>query len=182
MSTILELSHRLVHSSNYNPTISSANSVLGWLSVLGWQAAFASICYLCGTLIQGLLVFNYSDPSGWVYGFERWHGTLLTIAIAAVGTVVNTWGYKILPPMEGLILAIHIFGFVVVVVLMWVMSPGQASGDSVWKEFTNSGEWPSMGLACLVGQLTPIFSWTGPDAATHMGKSNAISLLIRDDG
>ncbi|KAJ5503725.1 hypothetical protein N7463_006599 [Penicillium fimorum] len=129
----------------------------GWLSVLGWQAAFASICYLCGTLIQGLLVFNYSDPSGWVYGFERWHGTLLTIAIAAVGTV-------------GLILAIHLLGFVAVIVPMWVMSPGQASGESVWAEFTNSGEWPSMGLACLVGQLTPIFSWTGPDAATHMSE------------
>lgn len=180
MPTILELSHRLAETSNYNLTISTANPVLGWLSVLGWQAAFASICYLCGTLIQGLLVFNYSDPSGWLYGFERWHGTLLTIGIAAVGTVVNTWGYKILPPMEGLILAIHLFGFVVVVVLMWVMSPGQASGDSVWKEFTNAGEWPSMGLACLVGQLTPIFSWTGPDAATHMCKSNAISLLFRD--
>ena len=145
--------------------------------MLGWQAAFASLCYLCGTLIQGLLVFNYSDPSGWVYCFERWHGTLLTIAIAAVGTVVNTWGYKILPPLEGLILALHLLGFVVVVVLMWAMSPGKASGDSVWKEFTNSGEWPSMGLACLVGQLTPIFSWTGPDAATHMCKSNAVSLV-----
>ncbi|KAJ5497654.1 hypothetical protein N7453_006705 [Penicillium expansum] len=130
------------------------------------------------TLIQGLLVFNYSDPSGWVYGFERWHGTLLTIAIAAVGTVVNTWGYKILPPMEGLILAIHLFGFVVVVVLMWAMSPGKASGESVWKEFTNSGEWPSMGLACLVGQLTPIFSWTGPDAATHMSEEVQNAALV----
>jgi amino acid transporter len=122
-------------------------------------------------LIQGLLVFNYSDPSGWMYGYERWHGTLLTIAIAAVGTVVNTWGYKILPPMEGLILAIHLGGFVAVLVLMWVMSPGKASDETVWKEFTNSGGWSSVGLACLVGQLTPIFSWTGPDAATHMGKS-----------
>ncbi|KZN93598.1 putative amino-acid permease [Penicillium chrysogenum] len=150
----------------------------GWLSVLGWQAAFASICYLCGTLIQGLLVFNYSDPSGWVYGFERWHGTLLTIAIAAVGTLVNTWGYKILPPLEGLILALHLFGFVVVVVLMWAMSPGKASGDAVWKEFTNSGEWPSMGLACLVGQLTPIFSWTGPDAATHMSEEVQNAALV----
>ncbi|KAJ6191028.1 hypothetical protein N7519_001049 [Penicillium mononematosum] len=150
----------------------------GWLSVLGWQAAFASICYLCGTLIQGLLVFNYSGPSGWVYGFERWHGTLLTIAIAAVGTLVNTWGYKILPPLEGLILALHLFGFVVVVVLMWAMSPGKASGDSVWKEFTNSGEWPSMGLACLVGQLTPIFSWTGPDAATHMSEEVQNAALV----
>lgn len=138
--------------------------------MLGWQAAFASICYLVGTLIQGLLVFNYSDPAGWVYGYERWHGTLLTIAIAVVGTVVNTWGYRLLPPMEGLILAIHLLGFIAVLVPMWVMSPGKATGEEVWKEFTNSGKWPSMGLACLVGQLTPIFSWTGPDAATHMGE------------
>ncbi|KAJ5770497.1 uncharacterized protein N7511_002548 [Penicillium nucicola] len=150
----------------------------GWLSVLGWQAAFASICYLCGTLIQGLLVFNYSDPSGWMYGYERWHGTLLTIAIAAVGTIVNTWGYKILPPMEGLILAIHLGGFVAVLVLMWVMSPGKAADETVWKEFTNSGGWSSMGLACLVGQLTPIFSWTGPDAATHMSEEIQNAALI----
>ncbi|KAJ5142452.1 uncharacterized protein N7515_001239 [Penicillium bovifimosum] len=152
----------------------------GWLSVLGWQAAFASICYLCGTLIQGLLVYNYSGPDGWLYTYERWHGTLFTIAIAVIGTVVNTWGYKILPPMEGLILAIHIFGFVAVMVMMWVMSPDQpqASGESVWKEFTNSGGWSSMGLACLVGQLTPIFSWTGPDAATHMAEEVQNAALI----
>ncbi|KGO74488.1 Amino acid/polyamine transporter I [Penicillium italicum] len=161
-----------------SPTSGGQYHWVSWLSVLGWQAAFASICYLCGTLIQGLLVFNYSDPSGWVYGFERWHGTLLTIAIAAVGTVVNTWGYKILPPMEGLILAIHLFGFVVVVVLMWTLYPGQASGESVWKVFTNSGEWPSMSLACLVGQLTPIFSWTGPDAATHMSEEVQNAALV----
>lgn len=137
---------------------------------MGWQAAFASICFLCGTLIQGLLVFNYSGHSGYVYGFERWHGTLLTIAIAAIGTVINTYGAKILPPLEGVILGLHIGGFIAVMAVIWGMSSGQAPGYSVWQEFSNYGGWSSMGLACLVGQLTPIFSWTGPDAATHMGK------------
>lgn len=142
---------------------------VGWLSVLGWQAAFASICFLCGTLIQGLLAFNYPGPAGaYVYESQRWHGTLLTIAIAAVGTLVNTFGARFLPSLEGVILGLHLFGFIAVLVPLWVMSPGQASGEVVWTEFTNSGGWSSMGLACLVGQLTPIFSWTGPDAATHM--------------
>lgn len=142
----------------------------GWLSVLGWQSAFASICFLCGTLIQGLLVFNYSGPDGYVYGYERWHGTLLTIAIAAVGTLINTYGAKFLPSLEGIILGLHLGGFVVVLVLMWAMSPGQAPSSEVWTVFENQGGWSSIGLACLVGQLTPIFSWAGPDAATHMGK------------
>ncbi|KAJ5090970.1 hypothetical protein N7532_009654 [Penicillium argentinense] len=144
--------------------------ITGWLSVLGWQAAFASICFLCGTLIQGLLVFNYSGPTGYVYVDERWHGTLLTIAIATVGTLVNTYGARLLPPLEGVILFLHLGGFLAVLVPMWAMGPAKASDYSVWNEFTNSGQWSSMGLACLVGQLTPIFSWTGPDAATHMAE------------
>lgn len=141
----------------------------GWLSVLGWQAAFASICFLCGTLIQGLLVFNYSGDAGYVYDYHRWHGTLLTIAIAAIGTLVNTYGAKFLPPLEGFILFLHLGGFVAVLATMWAMSSSTVPDHTVWREFTNSGGWSSMGLACLVGQLTPIFSWTGPDAATHMG-------------
>ncbi|CAL5875280.1 uncharacterized protein PFLUO_LOCUS9585 [Penicillium psychrofluorescens] len=152
--------------------------ITGWLSVVGWQAAFASICFLCGTLIQGLLVFNYSDPSGWVYGFERWHGTLFTMAIAVVGTLVNTFGAKFLPPLEGIILFLHLGGFVAVLVPIWAMSPSTVSSHEVWTQFTNAGNWSSVGLACLVGQLTPIFSWTGPDAATHMSEEVQNAALI----
>lgn len=129
--------------------------------MLGWQAAFASICFLCGTLIQGLLALNYSDPNGsYVYGNERWHGTLFTIAIACVGTVVNTFGASILPSLEGLILVIHIFGFIAILVPLWVMGT-PTTGQAVWAEFKDSGGWGNLGLSCLVGQLTPIFSFLG---------------------
>jgi amino acid transporter len=98
------------------------------------------------------------------------------MAIAAVGTLVNTYGAKFLPPLEGIILGLHLFGFVAVLVPIWVMSPGQTPSSEVWTVFGNEGGWSSIGLACLVGQLTPIFSWTGPDAATHMGKRANIDL------
>ncbi|KAK2808798.1 hypothetical protein FQN50_004471 [Emmonsiellopsis sp. PD_5] len=118
----------------------------GWLSVLGWQAAFASVCFLCGTLIQGLLVLNQPH-----YVSERWHGTLLTVAVALVATFVNTYGASRLPSLEGLILILHIFGFFATLVPLWVMAERTPTGE-VFTQFTNAAGWPS------------------PDAATHIAE------------
>lgn len=133
---------------------------LGWLSVLGWQAAFASICFLCGTLIQGFLVVNYPGPEGYTYDFKRWHGTLLTMAIAVVGTFVNTFLSRFLASLEGLILIIHVFGFFGILIPLWVCGD-TASNSTVWAQFANSGGWQTTGLAVVIGQLTPIFSFLG---------------------
>lgn len=103
-----------------------------------------------------------------MYQFERWHGTLLTIAIACVGTLVNTFGANYLPTLEGLILVIHIFGFFAILIPLWVMGT-PATADQVFTEFTNAGGWPSMGLAVLIGQLTPIFSFMGKFWRRSMG-------------
>lgn len=101
------------------------------------------------------MVLNYPD-----YVSERWHGTLFTIAIALVSTFVNTYGATQLPTLEGLILILHIFGFFAVMIPLWVMAP-RTPTETVFTEFTNAGGWSTMGLACLVGQLTPIFSFLG---------------------
>lgn len=58
---------------------------LGWLTAIGWQVYLASVCFLVGTIIQGLLVLN--DPT---YVYERWHGTLLAIAIVCFSIIFNT--------------------------------------------------------------------------------------------
>ncbi|QMW44888.1 hypothetical protein G4B11_008308, partial [Aspergillus flavus] len=144
--------------------------ITGWLAVLGWQAAFASVCFLAGTLIQGLLVTVDPVPTiHHIYTFERWHGTLLEIAIAVIATVLNGWGTHWLASLERFLLFIHIFGFFVVLIPLWVKAD-RASSAEVFQTFSNTGGWPNIGLACLVGQLTPIFSFTGPDAATHMAE------------
>ena len=58
----------------------------GWTSVLGWQTGLASLAFLVGTMIQGLLVLDNSD-----YVFKNWHGTLLVIAITAFCIIFNTF-------------------------------------------------------------------------------------------
>ncbi|KAF2747782.1 amino acid transporter [Sporormia fimetaria CBS 119925] len=138
--------------------------VVGWLCVLGWQTGIASISYLAGTQIQGLIVLN--NPS---YVPERWHGTLLVIAVATFSVVFNTLLARKLPLVEGTVLVLHIFGFFAIFITMWVLGPRSKASD-VFGQFQDNAGWGNIGLACLVGQLAPVFSLLGSDAATHMSE------------
>lgn len=125
---------------------------IGWLSVLGWQAATAGSAYLTGTMIQGMyLSRNASGPphrhrhylcvflgqlhrltldsaaliilNNPSYVSQPWHGTLLTIACMGVTVLFNAFLARKLPLVEGTLVVIHIFGFFGVMVTLWVLSP-----------------------------------------------------------
>ncbi|KAH7128601.1 amino acid/polyamine transporter I [Dendryphion nanum] len=138
--------------------------VVGWLCVLGWQTGIPSIAYLAGTQIQGLIVLN--NPT---YMPERWHGTLLVIAVATFSIIFNTLLARKLPLIEGIILVLHIFGFFAIFITLWVLAP-RSTSSQVFTTFQDNAGWGSIGLSCLVGQLAPIFSLLGSDAATHMSE------------
>ncbi|KAH2596440.1 hypothetical protein KXW93_001402 [Aspergillus fumigatus] len=92
--------------------------ITGWLSATGWQCAIVSIAFLAGTIIQGLVVLN--DPT---YEFQRWHGTLLVVAITTFSILFNTFLAKNLPMVEGLILIIHVVGLFAIIIPLWVLAP-----------------------------------------------------------
>ncbi|TPX08019.1 uncharacterized protein E0L32_010350 [Thyridium curvatum] len=139
--------------------------IVGWISVLGWQVGLASLAFLAGTMIQGLLVLNLGDS----YVFEAWHGTLLVIAITAFCIVFNTVLAKRLPMVEGMVLIVHILGFFAVLVPLWTLAP-RNSARVVFTEFLNLGEWSTMGLAFMVGLLSPVYTLIGADSAVHMSE------------
>ena len=60
--------------------------VVGWLCTLGWQSGVAIGSFLAAIEIQGLVVLNNDS-----YVYERWHGTLLTIAIVLFVAFFNTF-------------------------------------------------------------------------------------------
>jgi len=138
--------------------------ITGWICVMGWQTGIASIAFLAGTQIQGLIVLNNPD-----YVFERWHGTLLCIAVTLFAIIFNTVLAKKLPLVEGLVLFLHIFGFFAILIPLWVLSP-RAPARDVFTTFVDGGEWGNVGLACLIGMLSPVFALLGADAATHMAE------------
>jgi len=134
---------------------SSSDNLSGWVCVLGWQTGTAIIAFLAGTEIQGLLVLNY--PS---YVFERWHGTLLVIAIVVFSILFNTLFAHWLPVVENAVLVLHILGFFAILITLWVTSE-RNSAHVVFAEFTDGGNWGSIGISCLIGMLSPVFSFIG---------------------
>lgn len=138
--------------------------IVGWLCFTGWQCAITSITFLAGTIIQGLIVLNNPD-----YVYERWHGTLLIIAITVFAILFNTVLAKRLPMVEGLLLVLHVLGLFAIIITLWVLAP-TADAYTVWTQFTNAGNWNSDGTATMVGLLSPIISMIGFDCAVHMSE------------
>ncbi|KAL4887126.1 amino acid/polyamine transporter I [Aspergillus karnatakaensis] len=136
--------------------------ITGWLTAIGWQCAIVTIAMLAGTIIQGLIVLN--DPG---YKFERWHGTLLVIAITTFSILFNTFLAKNLPMVEALILIIHVVGLFAIIIPLWVLAP-RNNPKSVFTQFNNGGGWNSDGTATLVGFSTTITSMIGYDCSVHM--------------
>lgn len=136
--------------------------VLGWLTVIGWQAVFASTSYITGIAIQGLVIFTHSD-----YSPQSWHGVLLCIAVIFVSILINLIGTNTLPNFEGLILILHILGFFAILIPLTYLANHRTASE-VFTTFVNGGNWPTQGLSIFVGLIGNVFTFLGPDAAVHV--------------
>ncbi|KAF2028377.1 amino acid transporter [Setomelanomma holmii] len=137
---------------------------VGWLCVLGWQVGNTAIAFLSAQQISGLIILNNPD-----YVPKRWHLTLMVIAIVTFCQLFNTFFAHKLPLVEGIVLVLHLGGFFAILIPLWVLGE-RSDAKEVFTTFTDGGGWGSTGLSCLIGMLSPIFSFIGPDSATHMSE------------
>jgi choline transport protein len=77
--------------------------IQGWVTILAWQATLAAASFLTASMIQGLVIFNNSS-----YLPERWHTTLLMIAISGLALLGCTIGKPLLPLWESLAGSLHV--------------------------------------------------------------------------
>jgi len=134
----------------------------GWLCFTGWQSGITGIAFLVGTIIQGLIVLN--DPS---YVFQRWHGTLLTIAVVCFCVFINTVVARKLPLIEGSLAFLHIAGLFVTIIVLWTLAPKNNAHDA-FLQLTNNGGWANDGVSMLVGLYPLTVCLLGFDSAVHM--------------
>lgn len=143
-------------------TVKFLSYMSGWLTVIGWQATFATACYLCGTMVQGVAVLTRPN-----YHPQSWHPTLYFWAIVAFAVSINVVGRNVLPKFEGLILVVHILGFFAILIPL-VSLADIGSAKDVFTEFINQGGWPTQGLSFFVGLIGSVFAFVGGDAAVHV--------------
>ncbi|ORY04660.1 amino acid/polyamine transporter I [Clohesyomyces aquaticus] len=122
-----------------------ASYVVGWLCVLRWRTGAATSAFLVGTHIQALITLN--NPS---YTFENWHSTLLTIAVCSLSLIFNVICAKNLPLVESLVVVVHIFSFIAVTTILWLIGP-VADAHVTSTTFNDGGGWGSVSVATLAG-------------------------------
>ncbi|KAK4896490.1 hypothetical protein LTR27_005706 [Elasticomyces elasticus] len=138
--------------------------IVGWLAALGWQALIATTAYSAAVLILSMAAIYHPG-----YTMQNWHQSLLMIGIGLIGTIMNTFGAKRLPLLEGVVFVLHVFGWFAVIIPLWVLAP-KASSSEVFGTFSNFGGWSTTGAAVFVGSITATGSFAGSDAAAHLSE------------
>ncbi|KAK4506414.1 hypothetical protein PRZ48_000144 [Zasmidium cellare] len=138
---------------------------VGWLTAMGWQVYLAGICFMVGSVIQGLIVLNNLET----YTFHAWHGTLLTIGVVLFASIFNTLLATRLPLIEGTLLILHLAGLFAIIIPLWVMAPRGNVHDTLFN-FTTTGGWSNLGLSSLIGMVNSIGVLIGYDCAVHMSE------------
>ncbi|KAI3335885.1 amino acid/polyamine transporter I [Ustulina deusta] len=135
----------------------------GWLTSLAWIAILAVGSIFTGTIIQGLIILNWPN-----YEPQNFHGALLAWAVIAVCIFVNTVVAGLLPILEGIILLIHVLGFIATLITLVYLMPHSSAADVFFRSL-NEGNWPSQGLSYLVGFIGNVATFVA-DAAVHMAE------------
>lgn len=128
-----------------------------WTSTIAWQAGNAQGVLLAGTQIQTIILVMNEN-----YAFPAWQGTLLSFAAILIAYGFNTYGVRSLPYWQVPVFAVSLMAYFAYIIPVWINAP-RATHTQVWTSFLNTGGWPNLTLAILVGQLSGISMQTGVD-------------------
>lgn len=99
---------------------------------------------------------------------ELWQTSLLAMLIGSMVASLNIWCSKKLPIIENFFVFLHIACFVIVMVILGVTTQ-KTPARQVFLEVTdNGGNYPTLGLAVMVGQVNAMWNVCGtwsPNAA-----------------
>ncbi|KAF2092459.1 amino acid transporter [Rhizodiscina lignyota] len=135
----------------------------GWLTVLAWIASCALTPFTLGTMLQGLIEFNYPD-----YAPKPWHGTLLMWVFIVLPVFWNFFARRLLVALEITGGIFHFIFFLATVVTLGVLVP-RNSNDFVWNTSVSGlSGWNNSGVTFCLGLLSPAFAVAGFDGVLHM--------------
>lgn len=80
----------------------------------------------------------------------------MVVAVTIVVWYLNIWGSRAMPLIQNLMLVVHVFGFLAVIIVLWVLAPRNTT-KVTFTQFTNDGGWDSMGLSLMISQISAIY-------------------------
>jgi hypothetical protein len=117
---------------------------------LGWQTALVSTAYSAALAVQGMIALNVPG-----YTVPSWHGVILTIGAVLFTIIFNTALLRKLPTLEGGMLVLHVFAFIAIFTILWVMGD-RAPASEVFTEWSDPQGWGSVQLPHLLSHIHPL--------------------------
>ena len=127
------------------------------------MAVCAQVCYLEGTIIQGLIILNKDN-----YIPQKYQGTLLAWAILALPLFCNIFARKILAPLEVMGGILHVALFLVFIIVLVVLSPRSSAEFVFGTTVTGQSGWQNPGVEWCVGLLSSAFPLAGKSRLPHL--------------
>ncbi|KAK1823102.1 hypothetical protein LTR12_002405 [Friedmanniomyces endolithicus] len=138
--------------------------VAGWLLTLSWLCGVTSGMFLTGQMVQGAILITNESFNAQPY--QVW---CLVLAFAVSGLFLNTVGARYLALMEVFVAVFLVLGYVVNIIVLWVMSPKNSTSE-VFGSFDNGNGWSSTGFGILTAQTAALYLILRSDGAAHMAE------------
>lgn len=94
------------------------------------------------------------------YQPERWHSTLIYYGIIIFALLASTYGAKLFPLLEKLVLCLHLGFFVVIIAVLAAKAPKHPA-SFVFTTWLNLTGWENRGVVWCIGTASITFVFAG---------------------
>lgn len=136
----------------------------GWMTWFAWISLLCSVANFTAYILQGIVVMNYPT-----YVPERWHLTLIIIAMVLVQGLMNMYTFRLIPWIEAGAGVLHIVLFIIFIAVLLALAPKHSS-DFVFFESSIFSGWSNSFVSWNLGLITPTWGFVGFDGAIHMSE------------
>ena len=120
-----------------------------------WVSLLAGVANTTATIIQGLAELNYPN-----YVPERWHLTLIIVAMLVVEALMNMYTFWLIPWIELLAGILHVILFIIFVVVLVTLAP-RHNAKFVFFDRASASGWDNSFVSWNLGLLTPTWGFVG---------------------
>lgn len=136
----------------------------GWLSVLGWWLASASVLNFAASMV--LSCANLWYPA---YVIQRYHQWLVYVLLTWLVAVVNIFGASVIPYVHKATFFIAVLALASTIITLLVCSRNRyPSAAWIFGDFQNNTGWESDGLSYIFAIANAVYSFLGTDCGAHM--------------
>jgi len=140
----------------------------GWFNLLGQVAVTAGIDFGCALFVEGFLLYSNILNINVGAATIRHEVVLITALILVAHGVLNTLGVNLVAKLANVSVWWHLFGVLIIVVVLAVAPAHHESAKFVFTHFVNNTGFGIPIYVFLIGLLNAQYTLTGYDASAHM--------------